>query len=474
MPPNLLLIVFDTARADAFEPWGAVAGSTPAVADLASRGTAFPFAVAPSNWTLPSHASMFSGLLPGALGLTSRTRMSLGPGKNTRPLLEERADRVLAEVLRRRGYSTRGVSANPFIAPMNGFATGFDELRGVRGVARRKPGGDLRSRAAWMMEAWRATGDDGAAEAEDIVARWLSEHDGRPFFWFVNLMECHSPYLPPRPYNNLSGLQRLRAARDAHRFLTHASIYRVIVGELDVPDDALERMRQLYASAVRQMDDWVARILDRLAATGMLDDTVVVFTSDHGENLGENHLIGHSMSMDDRLIHVPLVVAGPDRPAAQGIVSLAELPKILAPLLGIEDHPWVEEIRPGGFAASQAAGEFWIPVRNEAMQQWGLPEEAVLRVESPITSVTDGRFKLVRDVEGERAYDLAADRLEEKPLDLGGSMPDVPLNQMRAALDAVEAMAPAELAEPDALGGERPSDEEAAQLEERMRELGYL
>ena len=475
LTPNLLLIVFDTARADTFEPWGAVAGATPTVADLASRGTAFPFAVAPSNWTLPSHASMFSGLLPGALGLTSRTLMNRPAGKNVRPVLAGMADRMLAEVLRRRGYSTRGVSANPLVMPMHGFATGFEELRGVRGVPRPKSDGTVRSRAAWMMDAWRSAADDGAAKAEEIVRQWLSERDGRPFFWFVNLMECHSPYLPPRPYNNFSVVERLRAAREAARYLSHSALYRVCAGEMDVPEQALRRMRRLYTSAIRLMDDWLARILDHLASAGVLDDTVVVLTSDHGENLGENHLIGHALSMDDRLIHIPLVVAGPDAPGQQDIVSLAELPKILAPLLGIDDHPWVEDVRPGGFAVSQAAGEFWIPVRRQAAQQWRLPEEAVINLESPITSATNGRYKLVRDVKGERVYDLVGDRLEESPIPIDvTSMRDIPITDMRAALDEVEAMAPHEHAQPDVIAAELPSDKEAAELEERMRELGYL
>ena len=78
------------------------------------------------------------------------------------------------------------------------------------------------------------------------VQRWLAaEH--RPFFWFVNLIECHSPYLPPRPENDLSALRRLRAAEEARRYLTFTGILRACAGGFDIPDGALERMRHLHA-----------------------------------------------------------------------------------------------------------------------------------------------------------------------------------------------------------------------------------
>ncbi|MFY9588039.1 MAG: sulfatase-like hydrolase/transferase, partial [Actinomycetota bacterium] len=101
---NLVLIVFDTARADGFTPYGASAEATPAIADLARRGTSAPVVVAPSNWTLPSHASMFTGLLPGRLGLTGGAKIGSRMGLNSRPILEANSDRVLASVLRGRGY----------------------------------------------------------------------------------------------------------------------------------------------------------------------------------------------------------------------------------------------------------------------------------------------------------------------------------------------------------------------------------
>src|SRR5687767_4200605 len=157
MGPNVLLIVFDTARADAFEPYGAAAGSSPAVADLARAGRALPDVRSTACWTVPSHASMFTGLLPRAAGLG---RAPGGTPAGCRPAMEAHADRVLAEVLRRGGYRTRGISTNLWITEGSGFATGFEEFSTVD--ATRQPdmvGSTMRSRAAWSADALMARAD---------------------------------------------------------------------------------------------------------------------------------------------------------------------------------------------------------------------------------------------------------------------------------------------------------------------------
>src|SRR5204863_3971900 len=110
-------------------------------------------------------------------------------------------DRVLAEVLRVAGYDTRALSANPWITEGNGFAVGFERFVSVKGRPVRT-GHGLRTKMERLLDAWVARADDGAGAIEQILATWLDARTAAPFFWFVNLMECHSPYLPPRPYNH--------------------------------------------------------------------------------------------------------------------------------------------------------------------------------------------------------------------------------------------------------------------------------
>src|SRR5438552_1415851 len=98
-------------------------------------------------------------------------------------------------------------------------------------------------------------------------------------------------------------------------------------------------MRRMYSGSIRYMDDWLGRVLERMDGAGLLEDTLVIVTSDHGENLGETGLIAHASSLDNRLLHVPLVMSGPGASGA-AIESLASVPRLIAELTGLDDYPW--------------------------------------------------------------------------------------------------------------------------------------
>src|SRR5687767_7712684 len=279
MRPNLLLIVFDTARLDAFEPYGAKVGATPTVAQLANAGTAHPDAYSTGCWTVPGHGSMFTGLLPRSAGLG---HIGMTQFENFPAVLGGQRERLLADVFTRAGYETAGISTNVWVSDQTGFSTGFERFVKVDSY---RPTGIKATRwqdkAAWYRQALRARQDDGAREVAGLLDDWLAKRGRRPFFWFVNLMECHSPYLPPRPFNSLSASNRLRAAREAAKHLFVDNIWRCSCGGFDLPPDAVGRMRQLYADSIRQLDDWLGRVLEMLDRHGVLEETQVVVTSDH-------------------------------------------------------------------------------------------------------------------------------------------------------------------------------------------------
>jgi arylsulfatase A-like enzyme len=456
--------VLDTARRDAFEPYGAAAGSSPVIAQLARSGRAVQDVYSTASWTVPSHASMLTGMLPRALGLGQAPG---GRPAGCRPVLEGARDRFLPEVLRRGGYSTAAVSANVWISEASGFGTGFERFEEVvSGRQALMHRDDARARLAWGLEAARARVDDGAAAAERALAAMIEEPPRRPFFWFVNLVECHSPYLPPRPYDDLPLAQRLRAGAEARRHLTLDSIWRACAGGFDIPDPAIARMRRLYGASIRYMDDWLGRVLERLDGAGLLADTLVVVTSDHGENLGEGGLISHAFSLDERLIRVPFVAAGPD-PVPE-IASLIELPRLVAGAAGLADHPWTEPglepgVRVAQFDPLTTAGD---PRARAAVERWGLGEDALARITSPITCATDGRRKLVRLGERDLLYDLDGDPLELTPQSANGG---AATGRLRAALEHPSLWTrPAE--EPAAAAPEAAADD----IERRMRLLGYM
>lgn len=465
MGPNVLCVVLDTARRDAFEPWGGAAATAPTVTQLASRGQVAD-AYSQASWTLPSHASIFTGLPSRALGLGQAPG---GSPHGARPVLEENRDRLVPEVLRRAGYATAAVSANIWITPESGFATGFDDFEVV--VTERQTRmhrNDPRAHARWVYEAARSSVDDGAAAAERAIARMVEHAPQRPFFWFVNLVECHSPYLPPRPYNDLGLLDRVRAGTEARRHLTLDSMWRACARGHDIPPDALARMRHLYARAIRYMDDWLARVLERLEARRLLDDTIVIVLSDHGENFGESGLIGHAFSLDERLIRVPLVAAGPVRLNADGVVNLMELPRLLAEATGVDDHPWEPSPWGDGIAVSQFEPPTGPddPRAREAVDRWSAGDRVLPRITSQITSATDGERKLVILGDEKLGYDLRSDPLELKPIDPGGEA----FAPLRAALNHPLAWAaPATRAPAPA-----PDPDELAQIERQMQLLGYM
>ena len=461
---NALLVVLDTARRDAFEPYGAGVGASPTVADLARRGRAFSDVFATSCWTLPSHASLLAGVYPREVGLCQ------APGETplgTRPVVRGLADRLLPEVLRRAGWSTRAVTSNVWVSEAGGFDTGFDEFVNPR-VDRQTglDGGGLRTRLRWAAQGARGDVDDGAADAERAVRRWIDGWTGERFFWFVNLMECHSPYLPPTPYGDMGPVARARAADEARRHLNLAAIWCTCVSQgFDVPDGALERMRQLYAGAIRYMDDWLGRVLETMDARGMLDDTLVIITSDHGENFGEGGLLTHAYSLDDRLTKVPFVAFGPGAP--ERLTSLIEVPGLVASALGLDEHPWAKRQLPDAAVAQwDPPGSASDPRVIRVMDQWKLDASGRARMVTPLTTASNGRFKLQRRGGTEELFDLELD-----PLELHATSPVGPVaDGLRAALEAPAASAVASGRPTD--GANDPSA--VSDLEARMRLLGYM
>jgi arylsulfatase A-like enzyme len=469
----VILVVLDAVRADALEPYGAPRESSPAIADLARRGTVLPHAYAAAIWTLPSHAAIFSGLLPRA------ARMEGIPGAGPdayRPRMEAIRDRLLAEVLRRAGYTTGAISANLWLTPEGGFDIGFERFVNVDTARQANLHQDsIRARVAWSLEAVRARADDGAAEAGTVLRDWLEAEPTRPFFWFVNLIESHSPYLPPKPYNDLGPLGRWRAGREARRYLNLSEIWRACVGGETAPPAALERMRRLYARAIRYMDDWIEMLLGALDGAGILEDTLLIVTSDHGENFGTGGLVAHAFSLDNRLLHVPFIAAGPSAPVDERAWSLVRVPQLIAAAAGIDDHPWADSKHPEGVAVA----EFDPPALPDdprwrtAFDAWSLPlDERAARLIQPMTCATDGRYKLLRRAGEETFHDLEQDPLEVSPRPPDAGPPDA-VARLRAALELAAEGRPAESTPP-----ERPpleaSAEELEELENRMRLLGYL
>ncbi len=467
--PNVLLVVLDTARADHF---GALHGKghTPGFDALADRGHA-AVAISTSPWTVPSHASMFTGLLPfdhgvtGAAAITPERRLA-----SLQPAIERHRDRWLPGVMQRAGYRTIGVSANVWITREMGFDLGFDEFHPV-GMARVTPRGaepdqhwrmrdvlpdGLRRRAKrasrYLRDA-RKGRDFGSREAlrhvRDLAG---APGDGRPWFLFVNVMEAHAPYLPPPGFGELAPRDRYKGPRVNGRFLGDAFVAAYNVGAAEGPlKEDLRLLRNLYRAEVEYADSFLAGALEALAPD--LDRTLVIVTADHGENLGEEHRLGHVGALDERLVRVPLAVAGPGAPPVVDGVSLTALPGWVAAAAGVDSDPYPA---PPTVAVAQYESA-WNHLRraSEVEERFPLTDEQRLLLRSTMSLATDGRSWLLRTGEAERTWTS------------GDGAAGAEAAALRTALEGLPT-------EPGAGAPAGATPAEEAEIEAQLRELGYL
>jgi len=282
--PNVVLVVLDTVRLDFTGPRANGSSHTPYLDRLAAEGTVFTNAWANAPWTVPSHASMFTGLLPA------------GHGCNSAHLRLDCEEPTLAELLNEAGYRTAAFYSNPWL--------GERTANLVRGffVAKESPlagfGGGPNPRR------W----DQGGQNTNDNVIRWLSGvEDRRPFFLFVNFLEAHLSYDPPPDYRR----QHLKdIGPDDRVTVDWGHEFSAGLHSPEAVDWA--RVRGLYAGDVNTADRLLAGLIELLEKKGLYENTVIIVTSDHGENLGEHGLVEHQFSVHETLLAVPLVIRAPD------------------------------------------------------------------------------------------------------------------------------------------------------------------
>jgi choline-sulfatase len=292
-PPNLVLITLDTTRPDRLGPYAAGAADTPALDAFARESVVYEHAYSTSSWTLPSHASLFTGLLPmqhGAQAVAGGPSALLGYG--VRGLGD--GFTTLAETLAAHGYRTGAVVGGPALRRELGVAQGFevyhDELDGPLDKLIGKRGAEVANRAIALVQ----------------------DFGSQPFFLFANFYDPHAPYDPPPP--------RSRGVPDAETKRVVAAVMRHFAAgaaaddgaRLDPQQDAdLARLLQGYDAEIAYMDAQLGRLLAALRATPRWSDTLVAITADHGESFGEHFYVSHGAHLYEDNVHVPLMVRFP-------------------------------------------------------------------------------------------------------------------------------------------------------------------
>jgi len=274
---SVLLVVLDTVAARHLASGGYTRDTMPELEALAARGVRFPNAYSAAPWTVPSHASMFTGLAPIAHGATQE-HVQLAATLPT-----------LADILRSEGFRTFAAAGNTVVGPFSQLDQGFAQFL-----------------PTWRRDVVAAT--HGGQHPNNVVfARFLAGvPHGERFFAFVNYIDAHSPYTPPPPHDRSYGAYPRRVVDASWQ---HYYTGKSALGSLD-----FQELADRYDGELEKLSGDLAALIGELERSGRLADTLVIVTSDHGENLGDHQHLDHVFNLYDSVLHVPLLLLGSDVP----------------------------------------------------------------------------------------------------------------------------------------------------------------
>lgn len=339
-PSNVLFVVMDTVRKDHLGPYGYERDTTPGLDAFAEEATVFENAVAPAPWTLPVHASLFTGMYPSQHGADQEN-----------PYLDGAT--TLAQSLSASGFNTACYSSNAWITPYTHLTDGFDDQDNFFEVMP----GDLFSGP--LAKAWQTLNDNPKLRkiADKLVSlgntahEYLSSGEGADsktprvidrtksfieesddeWFTFINLMDAHLPYHPPKEFKDqfAPGVDSTEVCQNSKEYNS---------GARDIDDDEWADIRGLYDAEIAHIDSQLTKLFDWLKRTDRWDDTMVVVCADHGELHGEHGLYGHEFCLYDPLINVPLMVKHPKLGSGrrEDTVELTDLYHTVLDSLGAE------------------------------------------------------------------------------------------------------------------------------------------
>lgn len=383
--PNLLLISIDTLRPDHLGTYGYGRPTSPYLDRFfEENGTVFEHCVSASSSTLPSHMTMMTSLTPAVHG-----------ARNTKPNHLPHRSVLLAEQLRRHGFATAAVTENGAIARSRGFGRGFETYREKR-----------HKESPFHQRTIEETFRDGL----NLVRQRKDER----FFIFLHTYKPHNPYLPPEGYRDLFG-----------------SV-----------DPGFKKSKQRpgwtplqYDREIRYVDDQVRTLFETLESEGLLENTIVAFTSDHGEAFLEHGFFAHGAIVYEEVLKVPLLLSGPGIPRGQRVeepVGLLDLMPSMLDLLGVELPKGLMgqsfrtllvdgKAKPNDLDPDRAALEWETrPIFSEASIQRAVRSSRNTTILQPTYAVRDGELKLIRfrtlDGPKHRLYNLVQDPGEKSDL----------------------------------------------------------
>jgi arylsulfatase A-like enzyme len=430
--PDVILVTLDTTRADHLSTYGYGRETSPALTAFAEDALLFTQARSPAAWTLPGHASLFTGMYPSRHGAHFAGAWLPGESRDGRRMVAfplAPAAVTMAEALRDRGYQTGGFVANfSYLYRDFGVAQGFGRYEDApRLLLRLRPVGlrlAQRVRPSFCLVPFRS-----APEINAAALAWLDRAPrGRPVFLFVNYMEAHQPRLAATPHDRWSR-ELPEAARLARKHLYYEHAVR------DLPESERRFIAANYDGQVAAMDDALGALLAALRARGRYENALVIVTADHGEFLGEHDQMGHiGQMLYEPVLHVPLVVKYPGAARPRGrSTAPVQLVDVLPTVLAAAGAP----LPPG------VQGEALSDVTHPSLAEEDIDPYLVSRYgqqyDRSIRVLYDGGYKLIRTSRGaSMLFDLSRDPGEHN--DLAAAEPEraaALLRRLEAALDTV-------------------------------------
>jgi arylsulfatase A-like enzyme len=509
--PNILLIILDTLRRDRLSAYGHTRETSPEFDAFAARATLFERAIAPAQWTVPSHGSMFTGLYPSAHQLTQANGVLSG------------AHPMLAEILHGAGYHTAAFCNNPLVGVLNnGLQRGFEHFYNYASAVPSRPTDAKKSliRREFSLRFRpfaRKVGNQFAQNdtmfrvslhpmltpiwtryinfkghtgnsIDDLIGYWGERRAGgqdQPMFAFLNLMGAHLPYQPPQDFVDrvAPGLKNDKAA---YKFMRHFNADAAAWASPNDPpllDWQRQTINDFYDAEIAHQDYHLGRLLRWLETSGALDDTYVIIAADHGEGHGDHEMFGHGFVVNQELIHVPLVIYGPERfkPGARvkTNVSTRRLFHTVLDLAGVE--PPLDAADPNanvrGLSLYTAVNGYRGPEDGLAFSE-AIPPTTFLGVIQHRNPPVIERLRLRRTRRGiyegdhkltmvgdqvEALYEVAADPAESR--DVASANPAV-TESLQRKMSA--------FAQSTDTGDEGASGEVSAAVEDQLRALGYI
>jgi arylsulfatase A-like enzyme len=444
-PPNLFIVLVDTLRADRVDTSGETRSLTPVLDSLANTSTVFHNAYSTSSWTSPAVASLFTSRYPSQHGVLEFD--SALPA----------AEVTLAEILKQRGYQSGGFSSNLLIGDSRGFQQGFQlfrtqGLRTINGMANAERTSSTGKRAMDWIDS-------------------LPKDPGAPIFVYLHVIDPHAPYAPdsnamgrvfgkrPRP-----NVDRVNAVMQTH--ITN-----------EIPEDTRREVRGLYDAEVSSMDTGLGHFFSELAARNLLQNSIVVVTSDHGEELWDHDMFGHHHSLYEEVLRVPVLIRLPGQTSRRDVVeeiSLVDIAPTLidllrdAPVAAFEGRSLVPWMSTDSEIGSDGPS---VPDSRGATRSTGVVSELIvppiLRRTSHERTVILGSKQLIRDFDGTEHFIDLAESAEDRP---GGGISDEEKHVLRDRLDRFVAHVSL-----DSQSGE--SDDRVIldqKSREELRTLGYI